>query len=326
MAFDDEAIALVATFCRHHRVHEGTSFTVVPNFEEALRIAALKGPDNRWKRINARCDAADFPTSAPEHRAVAADRSVYEFLVRRDDRLKSSRPRKAMRPWFLSYIVVSAHHWARFSNSLRQAHELGLGWLVPANKEVLVVPTPTLRFAKGRPGVLHDDSGKKAMEWGDGSGCYVLHGTEFDKGLYLNIINGQLSIEEIGALGNADQRSIALLYLTFEQLVADSHSDLLDTGVKGTSLYRLPLPPPIARDRVPGYGRYDYFIHMRDASHPEREFIEWVDPKIGARVDLFLKQADYVDQVGDRHCEGVLIQHLVGDPCFEVVHELTNIR
>jgi hypothetical protein len=186
---------------------------------------------------------------------------------------------------------VSANHWARFSHSLRTAHELGLGWLVPANKEVLIVRRPTLRFAEGRPGVLHDDTGKKAMEWADGTGYYLLHGAEFDKDLYFKIINSQLSIEEIAALGNADQRSITLLYLTFEQLVADSDSHLLDTGVKGTSLYRLPLPPRIASDRAPGYGRYDYFIYMRDASHPEREFIEWVDPKIGRRRNAELCQA-----------------------------------
>jgi hypothetical protein len=115
---------------------------------------------------------------------------------------------------------------------------------------------------------------KAAIEWSDGTGQYFLHGTEFDSDLYAKVINSRLIIQEIAALTNADQRSIALTYLTFEQLVIDSDSELLDTGVKGTSLYRLPLPPRIARDRVRGYGGYDYFIHMRDASHPEHEFIE----------------------------------------------------
>lgn len=30
---------------------------------------------------------------------------------------------------------------------------------------------------------------------------------------------------------------------------------------------------------------------MRDASHPEREFIEWVDPQIGRQRDAELCQA-----------------------------------
>ena len=32
-------------------------------------------------------------------------------------------------------------------------------------------------------------------------------------------------------------------------------------------------------------------IHMRDASHPEREFIEWVDPRIGRQRNAELCQA-----------------------------------
>jgi hypothetical protein len=105
------------------------------------------------------------------------------------------------------------------------------------------------------------------------------------------VADHRLSMHDIAALDNADQRAIALLYLTFEQLVAESGAELLDTGVKGTSLYRLPLPPPLADDRSRGYGRYDYFIHMRDASHPEREFVEWVDPQIGEQRNAEMCQA-----------------------------------
>jgi hypothetical protein len=61
--------------------------------------------------------------------------------------------------------------------------------------------------------------------------------------------------------------------------------------VRGTALYRLPLPPRIARDRKRDYGEFDYFIHMRDASHREREFIEWVDPRIGRQRNAEMCQA-----------------------------------
>ncbi len=66
---------------------------------------------------------------------------------------------------------------------------------------------------------------------------------------------------------------------------------LLDVGLKGTRLYRLILPARIAADRPRGYGQFDYFIHMRDASHPEREFVEWVDPIIGRMGNAELCQA-----------------------------------
>ncbi|MDH6242692.1 hypothetical protein [Mycobacterium sp. OTB74] len=100
-----------------------------------------------------------------------------------------------------------------------------------------------------------------------------------------------LLIQDIAALDSADRRAIALQYLTFEQLVLDSDAELLDRGVRGTALYRLELPPRLARDRKPGHGGYDYFIHMRDASRPEREFVEWVDPEIGKQRHAELCQA-----------------------------------
>ena len=121
--------------------------------------------------------------------------------------------------------------------------------------------------------------------------CVVGYQLPTDAILYSKIINGQLSLDQVAALDNADQRSIALSYMTFEQLVTRHNAVLLDLGVRGTALYCLRSPGRIARDRVREYGGFDYFIHMRDASHPEREFIQWVDPKVGARGDAELCQA-----------------------------------
>ncbi len=139
--------------------------------------------------------------------------------------------------------------------------------------------------------MLHDDTGRMAVEWADGFGYYFLQGTPFGASLYADVIAGRLSLEQVSSLANADQRSIALTYMTFEQLVTKTNARIVDIGAKGTALYRLFLPAGLARDRVRGYGDYDYFIHMRDASHPEREFIEWVDPKIGVLGNAELCQA-----------------------------------
>jgi len=69
---------------------------------------------------------------------------------------------------------------------------------------------------------------------------YSLHGAEFDKRLYFNVIRSELLIQDIAALANADQRSIALAYLSFERLFLDSDADLIDVGIRGgTRLYRL---------------------------------------------------------------------------------------
>ena len=162
---------------------------------------------------------------------------------------------------------LSADHWAWFSKSIRTAHDHRLGWMVPATKDVLIVPRPTMRCLEDRPSVVHDDTGGWRSNGPAGGGFHFLRATAFDASLYCKFVTGQLSLQQVAALDTIDQFSIALSYMTFEQPVTKSNARLLDVGVKGTALYRLPLPDGIARDRVRRYG-YDYFIHMRDASHP----------------------------------------------------------
>lgn len=146
-------------------------------------------------------------------------------------------------------------------------------------------------MAEGRTDVLHDDTGRRAVEWADGTGYYFLQGTQFSPSLYRKVIGSELSLAQLCLLPSVDERSITLSYMTFNDLVRKAGARLIDRGVRGTTLFELRLPGRIARDRPPGYGEFDYFIHMRDASHPEREFIEWVDPHIGVLGDAELCQA-----------------------------------
>jgi hypothetical protein len=233
--------------------------------------------------------AGDDSPERGDGEAVLTDvgQSIYERVLD----VESRRRRVGTVTWLASNSVVPVSRWARFSRSLRRAHEAGLGWLLPVRGELLLVPMPAIRNAEGRPDVLHDDTGRPAIEWPDGSGTYFLNGVEFTKSRYFEVIRSELLIQEIAALGNADQRSIALTYMSFERLVLDSDAELIDVGIRGTRLYRLPLPFCIRADRIQGYGGYDYFIHMRDASHPERQFIEWVDPLIGRQRKAELCQA-----------------------------------
>jgi hypothetical protein len=62
-------------------------------------------------------------------------------------------------------------------------------------------------------------------------------------------------------------------------------------GTGNGTLRRHRASPRPNQPRKQGYGGYDYFINMRDASHPEREFIEWVDPHIGRQRNAELCQA-----------------------------------
>jgi hypothetical protein len=290
-SFDESrARRAVAEFCRARGVGD-SHVTVVSHLYRALAIAELKGPDLRWRSVPfwTADDDRGYPPFGYGFNAVITD--VAQTVFNRVLELEGRRRGLPTARWMESNSIVPASRWARFSRTMEEANAAGLGWLVPVRQELLLVPMPAVRTAEGQPNVLHDDTGRPAVEWADGSGTYFLHGVEFDKRLYLKVIHSELLIQDIAALANADQRSIALTYLSFERLVLDSDAELIDVGIRGTRLYRLPLPFRIRTDRIQGYGGYDYFIHMRDASHPERQFVEWVDPLIGRQRNAELCQA-----------------------------------
>jgi hypothetical protein len=296
MQFDGSVVLdAVTRFCETRGLTP-TKLSVVARLSRALTIASHHGTDPRW-RTAPYWAADDDPRQTLFGHLLPQD---LDGQPRDDptrttgDRVLAAELRRRREPtarWTEHNAVVAADRWARFSRSMSAARCAGLGWLVPVRGELLAVPLPAIRTAEGQPDVLHDDTGRPAVEWLDGTGTYFLHGAEFDERLYRKVIASELLIQDIAQLPNADQRSVALTYLSFERLVVDSDAELLDVGVRGTKLYRLPLPFRIRRDRVVGYGLYDYFIHMRDASHPEREFVEWVDPTIGAQRNAELCQA-----------------------------------
>ncbi|WP_234817977.1 hypothetical protein [Mycolicibacterium sphagni] len=277
-------IELVTDFYRAHGADEGTRYEVVSNLDDALCLAVVHGADMRLTNASLRRAATAIQDlDNDRHVVIGVHDLVFDHAVRREATRRRFRTGDV--------FVLSADAIATLRGDLRAACRDGLGWLIAADHIAIIVPSPLVRFAEGRPGVLHDDNGRMAVVWPDGHGYYFLHGVEFDKRLYFQVIDHELLVQDIAALDNADRRAIALQYLTFEQLALDSDAELLDRGVRGTALYRLELPPRLARDRKPDYGRYDYFIHMRDASHPEREFIEWVDPQIGRQRSAELCQA-----------------------------------
>lgn len=290
MTLDEpEVRTLVSRFCRQRKLVQVGATRVVPSLREAFDILALKGPDERWRTLLGRSCPDDLPLSIRFDPAGRAERAAYDHALKLYGRERFQRFHRGQKHWFLSPTAVCTAHWARFSESIRIAREHGLGWMVPASRDLLLIPTPTLHHTGA--GVLHNDNGLPAIRWPDGTEAYFLDGLQFGETFYRSIVNGTLSFSAINTLGNTDHRSIALRYAKFERLTSSGKAELLDVGTRGTRLYRFPLPPQLAADRGPGYGRYDYFIHMRDASHPEREFVEWVSPAIGRQRNAELCQA-----------------------------------
>ncbi|MFV8241872.1 DUF6745 domain-containing protein [Mycolicibacterium peregrinum] len=278
-------VELVTEFYQSNGADTCTRYLVVPNLDEALHLAAFQRRDPRLAGHRLRQSARDIQELDEDRRRMGGiQRLVFRHVAQRHLELRRHLE-------LTDFLVISADNVVGLKNAIGEAARNGMGWLIAAERLAIIVPTPVVRLAEGRSDVLHDDTGRMAVVWPDGHGLYFLQGVEFDRRLYFQVINHELLIRDIAALDNADQRAIALQYLTFEQLVYDSDAQLIDRGVRGTRLYRLPLPPRMARDRKRGHGGYDYFIHMRDASHPEREFIEWVDPDIGKQRHAELCQA-----------------------------------
>jgi len=253
--FDAErAIAAVSDFCTTYDVARHTRYSLVPRLDQALRMASLTGPDRRWQRM-ARWSGNDDIEGLPQTVLLTDERDVLY------NRFVAALPEA---DWLPPNTVTSVSRWARFSPALREAQRLGLGWILPVQREILLVPMPTTRYTDSNARVLHCDTGRPAIEWSDGSGPFYLHGTEFDEGLYRAVLGGELSLPAIASVRTAEQRSIAMRYLTFDE-AESAGARPLDNGV-----YRLALPPRLARGRGP----FAYFTRLGESPS-----IQWVDPR-----------------------------------------------
>jgi len=262
--FDAErAVAAAIDFCTTYDVARHTGYSMVPRLDQALRIAALTGPDRHWRRM-ARWSGNNDIEGLPETVLLTDERDLLY------NRFVAALPEA---DWLPPNTVTSVSRWARFSPAMAEAQRLGLGWILPVRDEVLLVPMPTTRYADRSARVLHCDTGRPAIEWSDGSGPFYLHGTEFDEGLYRAVLGGELSIPAVAGIRNAQQRSIAMRYLTFDEAEA-AGARRLDHDV-----YRLPLPPGLARNR----GAFAYFIRLG-----ESQSIQWVDPRTIPDNPLYL--------------------------------------
>jgi hypothetical protein len=170
---------LVAQFCAYRGVATWTRLTVVSNLDDAVRIVGRKGPDRRWLKINTRGDAADVPsTSEPIMATLERHLLARAVSVEQHRSLPVGRP-SLPAPWYLRPTVASSAHFARSSLAIGRARALGLGWMLPANGEVLIVAMPIVRLAEGISDVLHDDTGRPAVMWLNGTSDYYLQGAWF---------------------------------------------------------------------------------------------------------------------------------------------------
>ena len=79
---------------------------------------------------------------------------------------------------------------------------------------------------------LHSTTGR-AVEYADGFGLYSIHGVHFDEALWTKVLSDSITIKEILAIQNADQRAIALGIQGSEGLAKIANKGrLVDTHLK----------------------------------------------------------------------------------------------
>ena len=138
---------------------------------------------------------------------------------------------------------------------------------------------------------LHNDQ-KPAIEWRDGYKLYFLHGQPFEEKLWKRITSQKMTLKEVMEMRNADERTMAFSMLRPDRLLKGVSAELVHTGIKGTKLYKVEHFASKVMGELENEleDSTEYCMIMDDAS-TDRQFLEWVDPKIGSQNDADFAQA-----------------------------------
>jgi hypothetical protein len=192
------------------------------------------------------------------------------------------------KPAFLEVAVAVGARGALLSGDFiwawdqaQVAFEAGLGWFTLVEDGLIVLPRPKLVTPRGR---LHRTDGP-AVTWSDGTEQYYFEGVEFERKTHRRLVQRNMTAAEALALPDPRQELLAMTAAPSDDVLALLKAVHLDTGAKGTRLYR-----------VDGHferSRTDYCVTMTDPS-TGRSYLEWVDPEIGQQHDAELCQAHMV--------------------------------
>jgi hypothetical protein len=153
----------------------------------------------------------------------------------------------------------------------------------------IVIRNPS-RIRRNSENALHSDQ-EPALECLDGYKLWFLNGVCFEYETWKKITDREFTIEDLMKIENADQRAVATSFLSPELLLSHVNAVHVNTGVKGTKLYRV--------DNFMDTQDTEYCMTMVCPS-TGRDFLEWVDPEIGKQGDADLAQASaWIDESGN---------------------------
>jgi hypothetical protein len=126
-------------------------------------------------------------------------------------------------------------------------------------------------ISRDERGQLHSDI-RKAIEYPDGWGLYMLHGVKFPENLWEKVVNKKLSFKEVSEIKDIDQRTQAMAYCPPRDFLKEN-GKLLEISNKGNELWFIPVQKDLFRVDA-------YFLLYKDPS-TGKEYMSGIDPKIG---------------------------------------------
>ena len=120
---------------------------------------------------------------------------------------------------------------------------------------------------------LHNENGL-AIKWKDGTGEYFLRGVRFEKDLWAKLTQGNITENEIFAIQNQEQKSIAIRMFGYENLVKDAKVvGEKSVSIKGTPYTYQVIEKDLGDDDVPAR-----FVKVKCWS-TDKEYLLRVDPR-----------------------------------------------
>jgi hypothetical protein len=139
------------------------------------------------------------------------------------------------------------------------------------NRDFVMVCARPVFIGRDTNGRLHSEE-RKAIEYPDGWGLFMLHGVRFEEELWKKVVSGQMSFKEIMAIVDIDQRWVAFKYNP--EALRQEKAKLLDKSERGNELY-------LIEDFFPSAPKA-YFLRYTCPS-TGRIYFSGIDPKVGEK-------------------------------------------
>lgn len=173
----------------------------------------------------------------------------------------------------------------KFDNEAELQELLGIlepfSYAILTDKIAIVLTKPIARVNANW--FLHSDE-KMALEWEDGKGEYYLNGVKFPEKLWKKITTRKMTLKNVMAIEDIDQRTQAMNYIPVAQFLEHAGGKILDTCKKGDIEYKLyELPRGI-------FTEVAYFA-VYNCPSTDKLYMSGIEPTIGSKKSIVTAMA-----------------------------------